>query len=138
MSAEDFVDTNVLLYLLSADTAKADRAEAVFQAGGVVSVQVLNEFTAVARRKLKLGWQDVADVLDMVQSTCGVESLTLEGHTLGRELAVQYGFSVYDAMIVASALVAGCTRLYTEDLQHGLQVRGQLRVCNPFADVQPP
>lgn len=134
MSAEIFLDTNVLVYLLSADTVKADRAESIVRDGAIISVQVLNEFTAVALRKLKLSWEEIAEVLGAVQSTCEVEDLTVEGHVRGRQLAERYGFSVYDAMIVASALGAGCARLYTEDMHDGLVVQNQLVLCNPFLD----
>lgn len=132
MNAEVFLDTNVLLYLLSADNEKADLAESIVRDGAVISVQALNEFTAVARRKLKLTWSEIGDVLHAVQTSCSVESLTVDGHTRGRQLAERYGFSVYDAMIVSSALQAGCTTLYTEDMQHGMRVRAQLTLHNPF------
>ena len=72
-----FIDSNVLLYLLSADTAKADRAEAVVQAGGRISVQVLNEITNVARRKLAMPWPEVSEVVRLIQSLCPVEPLTV-------------------------------------------------------------
>ena len=52
---------------------------------------------------------------------------------VGRALAERYGLSVYDAMIVATALIAGCTTLWSEDMQNGLLVEGQLRIMNPFA-----
>ena len=63
---------------------------------------------------------------------CPVEDLTLQTHDVGGALAERYGFSIYDAMIVASALVAGCTTLWSEDMQDGLLVEGQLRIVNPF------
>jgi predicted nucleic acid-binding protein len=132
MSGKSFFDTNVLLYLLSADQAKADRAEALIADGGIISVQVLNEFTATAIRKLKMSWAEVAEVLDTIRVICPVEALTVETHDRGRSLAERYGFSVYDAMIVASALLADCTILYSEDMQHGLHVEKRLTVHNPF------
>ena len=58
-----FIDTNVLVYPASGDAVKADRAEAVIRAGGLISVQVLNEFAAVARRKLKMSWPEIAEAL---------------------------------------------------------------------------
>jgi len=127
-----FIDSNVALYLLSADTAKADRAEAVIAVGGVISVQVLNEVTNVMRRKLGMTWAETDEVLTGLRTACAVEPLTTQTHDIGRRLAERYGLSVYDAMIAASALLAGCDRLYSEDMQHGLLLDGQLRVCNPF------
>ena len=132
MSAKSFVDSNIVLYLLSASTAKADRAEAVLANGGVISVQVLNEVTNVARRKLHMSWVDVDEVLGVLRAVCLIEPLTVQTHEVGRRLAERYQLSVYDAMIVATALLAGCDRLFSEDMQHGLLLDGQLRICNPF------
>ena len=127
-----FIDTNVLLYLLSADNDKADVAEAVLRAGGMISVQVLNEMANVARRKLAMSWMEINEVLDLVRSVCPVAPLTIETHDRGRLVAEQYGMSVYDAMIVAAALLGGCETLYSEDMQDGLVVDHQLRICNPL------
>ncbi len=131
-AAEVFHDTNVVLYLLSADTAKADRAEELLASGGRVSVQVLNEFAAVATRKLGMGWTDIGEILAQVRAVCAVEPLAIETHERGLAVASRYGLSVYDAMIVSSALLAGCTLLYSEDMQDGQVFDRQLTVRNPF------
>lgn len=128
-----FIDSNVLLYLLSADTAKADRAEAIVQAGGRISVQVLNEIANVARRKLAMPWPEVNEVARLIQSLCPVEPLTVETHDKGRQIAERYGFSVYDAMIVAAALLSDCEILYSEDMQDGMLIEEGLHIRNPFA-----
>jgi predicted nucleic acid-binding protein len=132
-AAEAFVDTNILVYLLSADAAKADRAETLVGAGALISVQVLNELTNVARRKLSMSWQEIGELTHAIRSSCQVAPLTLETHDMGRELAQRYSLSVYDAMIVASALLGECRTLYSEDMQHGLLIDRQLRVRNPFS-----
>lgn len=129
---ERFFDTNVLLYLLSEDQAKAQRAEAELAAGGVISVQVLNEFAAVARRKAGLSYAEIREVAATVRAVCRVEDLTLNIHDIALHLAEQAGLAVYDAMIVASALSAGCRELVTEDLQHGQCFGERLVVRNPF------
>ena len=131
--AEVFFDTNVLLYLLSNDAAKADRAEALLATGGVVSVLVLNEFASVASRKLTMTIPEVREILSTVRSVCVVKSVDVETHDLGLELAERYGFSIYDGLIVAAAVRAGCAILYTEDLQRG-QVIENLTIRNPFVD----
>ncbi|WP_416053052.1 PIN domain-containing protein [Cupriavidus basilensis] len=128
-----FIDSNVLLYLLSADTAKADRAEAIVQAGARISVQVLNEITNVARRKLAMPWPDVNEVVRLIQSLCPVEPLTVETHDKGRQIAERYGFSLCDAMIIAAALRSDCEILYSEDMQDGILIEEGLRIRNPFA-----
>ena len=128
-----FIDTNVLLYLLSTDADKADRAEAILQTGGLISVQVLNEMANVALRKLAMPWEEINELLSLIRAVCHVEPLTVETHDKGRHVAERYKLSVYDAMIAASALLGECEILYSEDMQHGLLIDGQLRIRNPFA-----
>ena len=129
--ADSFFDTNVLLYLLSKDAAKADRAEVLLASGGVVSMQVLNEFAAVASRKLAMTIPEIREILSTIPAVCIVKPLDIETHELGLDMAERYGFSIYDSLIVASALRARCVILYTEDLQQG-QVIDQLTIQNPF------
>jgi predicted nucleic acid-binding protein len=124
MSAgEAFFDTNILLYLLSADTEKADRAEELLAQGGRISVQVLNEFASVATRKLGFSWAEVGDAI--------------ETHDRALMIAHRYRFNFYDALIVAAALLANCSTLYSEDWQPGLKVDGTLTIVNPFTASGP-
>jgi predicted nucleic acid-binding protein len=133
MSAADrFLDTNVLLYLLSADEAKADRAEAALSEGGVVSVQVLNEFASVTLRKLNMSIAETRESLAVIRGVCKVVPVTEETHDKGLEIVERYGLAVYDAMIVASALREGCETLLSEDMQDGQVLEGRLTVRNPF------
>ncbi len=129
-----FFDSNVLLYLASDDTAKADRAEAVVAAGGAISIQVLNDLTNVARRKMHMSWDDIRMFLELLRGVLTVHPLTLETHDTGLALAERYGLSTYDAMIAASALRAGCDTLWSEDMQDGMMLEGALRIVNPFSD----
>jgi len=131
MSAE-FADTNVVLYLLD-DGPKAERAEEILGQGPRISVQVLNEAMVNCRRKAGLSWEDTGAFLEGIKSLCPVEDLTIQTHQVGRALAEKYQLSVYDAMIVSAALIAGCTTLWTEDMHDGLLVEDRLRVVNPFA-----
>jgi len=128
-----FFDTNVVLYLLSADPAKAERAEELIAEGGLISVQVLNEVTAVTRRKLGMSWREIRDVLAQLRAACAVAPLTVETHERGLLVAERFRLSVYDGMIVAAALLAGCSILYTEARQDGQVIDGQLTLRNPFA-----
>ena len=129
--ADSFFDTNVLLYLLSKDAAKADRAEALLASGGVVSVQVLNEFASVASRKLAMTIAEIREILSTIRAACAVMPLDIETHDLGLDIAERHRFSIYDALIVAAAVRAGCAILYTEDLQQG-QVIEKLQIRNQF------
>jgi predicted nucleic acid-binding protein len=133
MSAADtFFDTSVLLYLLSNDTEKADRVETLLAEQGTISVQVLNEFAAVAIRKLKMSLGEVREVLDTIRAVCDVEPVTIETHDRALAIVERYGFSLYDSLPIAAALIAGSKKLYCEDLQHGQLIERQLRIVNPF------
>jgi predicted nucleic acid-binding protein len=127
-----FVDTNVLLYLASGDDQKADRTEAALAQGGTISVQVLNEIANVLRRKIQMSWTDTHEFLEMIRAFLIVEPVTEETHETGLRIAERYGLSIYDAMIVAAALLAGCDTLVSEDMQDGLLVHDRLRIVNPF------
>jgi predicted nucleic acid-binding protein len=130
----DFFDTNVLVYLASGDAAKADRAETTIAGGGAISVQVLNELANVARRKMRMSWDETHAFLNMLRGLLTVHPLTVETHETGLRLAERYGLSTYDSMIAASALHAGCNTLWSEDLQHGMALAEGLRIVNPFRD----
>ena len=101
--------------------------------GGVVSVQVLNEFTAVARRKLQMPWAEVAEAVEAFLVLCpSPVALTLEIHQAARAIAEKDGFNIYDALVIAAALEAGCDVLYSEDFQDGQRIEGKLTMRNPF------
>jgi predicted nucleic acid-binding protein len=130
--ADSFFDTSVLLYLLSDDSNKADRVEELLAERGTISVQVLNEFASVALRKLRIPLNDVREILGTIRAVCNVEPVNLATHDRGLEIHERYGFSPYDSMMVASALIMGSKVLYTEDLQHGQLIDAHLRIVNPF------
>ncbi|HEX9170541.1 MAG TPA: PIN domain-containing protein [Roseiarcus sp.] len=127
-----FFDTNVLVYLASGDSEKADRAQAVLRNGGAVSVQVLNEIANVARRKMRLSWRETRSFLSSVRGLLAVHPVTVETHELGLALAERYNLAIYDATIAASALLAECDRLWSEDMQDGMAIDKRLRIVNPF------
>jgi predicted nucleic acid-binding protein len=133
MSGKAFVDTNVVLYMLSQDARKARIARDLIATRPRLSVQVLGEITNVARRKLVMPWREIGDFLQLIRGLCPVEPLTVQSHDLGRAIGERYQLSVYDAMIVASALLSGCQTLYSEDMQDGLRIDDRLTVVNPFA-----
>jgi predicted nucleic acid-binding protein len=127
-----FFDSNVLVYIASSDAAKADRAEAILKDGGMISVQVLNEVTNVARRKMRMTWAETHAFLAILRRLLTVQPITIETHETGLSLAERYTLSTYDAMIAASAIQAGCDTLWSEDMQHGMALGHGLCVVNPF------
>ncbi len=133
MSVAPFVDTNVLLYLLSADARKAARAEQVLAGRIIVSVQVLNEFANVARRKAGMAWLPLTQLLADLRQFADVRPLTLATHEAALALAERYQLAWYDALIAAAALEAGCHTLLSEDFQDGQVLQQQLTIRNPFS-----
>jgi predicted nucleic acid-binding protein len=131
MSGKAFIDTNILVYAFF-DNSKGQVADSVLAGGGVISVQILNEYANVCRRKLKLEWNVIEDrIIAVREALPEVISLTVDHHVRAVALAKEHNFAVYDALLIACALGAGCKRLITEDMQHGRMVGG-LRIENPF------
>lgn len=128
-----FLDSNVVLYLLSANTAKADRAESLLKLRPTISVQVLNEVTNVCIRKLRMSWTETEQFAGLLFSFCRVAPLTVDVHQLARRIAKRHGLAFYDACIVATASIESCETLYTEDMHHGLIIEDALVLLNPFA-----
>ena len=132
MAARPFLDTNVLIYAFTSGDARHGRAAALIESGGVVSVQVLNEFANVARRKLGRDWAEIEQALDDLGTLLDDPlPLTRDLHRDGLDIARRYGCQLYDALIVAAARKAGCQMLLTEDMQHGQTIDG-IVICNPF------
>jgi predicted nucleic acid-binding protein len=130
--ARNFFDTNILLYLLSENNEKASCVEAIVSKGGIISVQVLNEFASVTSRKLGMTYAEIREYLVTIRAICDVRPLTVETHLLGLDIAERYGFSFYDSLIVGAALLADCTTLYSEDMQHGQKIEPSIVIANPF------
>jgi predicted nucleic acid-binding protein len=131
-STGEFLDTNILIYAFSTDV-RASMADELLARGCVTSVQALNEFANVARRRLAMSWPEVHEALDVVTLLCEkVVPIDFETHSEAIMIAERDGLGVFDAMMVAAALRAGCKTFLSEDLQHDRIIGGQLRIVNPF------
>lgn len=126
------LDSNVIVYLAESDSGKRARSKTLVAEGGWISAQVMNEVAAVARRKIRLAWPAVHELLALVRSFLIVEPLTLATHEQTLFVAERYKLDVYDSAVVASALLAGCDTLWSEDIHHGLIVEGTLTIRNPY------
>jgi predicted nucleic acid-binding protein len=131
--SDRFFDTNILVYAhQEGDFRTAIARELLFE-GGVVGVQVLNEFASVARAKLAFTWPQVQEAIDSVVILCPTpRPMGIDTHMRALELSKRYGFSIWDGLIAAAAIEAKCSTLLTEDMQHGQMVEG-LRIENPFS-----
>jgi predicted nucleic acid-binding protein len=133
MIGRAFFDTNVFVYALVQDDPRSGKAEELIAEGGSVSVQILNEFVDVARRKAKMTWDEVRFAIENIESLCPDPlPVTLDTHKEALAIAERYGYRIYDALIVASALEARCTILYSEDMQDGQVIDHRLTIRNPF------
>ena len=134
MSADWFFDTNILIYAMTPADRRSARAESLLQQGGLISVQVLNEFANVAHRKLKRSWPEIIDALDGLRILFPrPQPIGTAEHEVALTLARRYGFGFYDSLIIASALKAGCQTLWSEDMHNGQVIDGQLAIRNPFS-----
>ena len=131
MSGKAFFDSTALVYAISNDP-RAAIAWKLLERGGSISVQVLNEFAAVTRRKLKWPWDKVNSTLADIRDLCEEPlPITLELHEAGLKLAARYKYQIYDSLIIASALAKDCDVLYSEDMQDGQRI-DSLTIRNPF------
>jgi predicted nucleic acid-binding protein len=134
MPDKAFFDTNVVVYALAEGDSRTARAEELLDAGGVVSVQVLNEFVSVARRKMSMSWSEIADAVGAIVALCpSPVEITLATHEAARRIAENYGYSIYDALVIAAAIEGECKTLFSEDLRNGQTIDGRITIRNPFA-----
>jgi predicted nucleic acid-binding protein len=130
--AGEFLDSNVLVYAFT-DDARAATAQALLDRGCTISVQGLNEFANVARRKLGKSWREIRDDLAAIRTVCPtVIPIDVDTHETALRLAERCGFAMFDALMVATALQAGSSTLWSEDMQDGMLIDGKLRITNPF------
>ena len=126
-----FVDTNVLVYAALANDRRSEPARELLSTGVIFSVQALNEFVSAAR-KLRREWSEIQEALAFLEAICPTPApLTLATHRLAQEIAQRFGYHIFDALMIATALEAFSETLYSEDLQDGQKI-GELTIRNPF------
>ena len=137
-----FIDTNVLVYWIK-DQHRSKHVQALLASNCVISVQVLNEFANVLRKKSGMSWDEIRTIHSALHKVCTVVDLTRRMQALAMHFAERYQLSVYDANIIAAAALSGCTQVYSEDMQDGLRIQippefgaGSLAIKNPFTEIQ--
>jgi predicted nucleic acid-binding protein len=132
MGQQVFFDSNVLIYAFTQAGDKTDTARQMLSRGGAVNVQALNETANTLQRKFNVGWPRIGQIVDAILRACpNPLPLTLDTHRAALRICERYRYSIYDGLIIAAAKEAGCTKLYSEDLQHGQIIEG-VRIENPF------
>ena len=129
-----FVDSNVILYLMSDDVAKAERARTLFYDDSLaltISTQVVGEVVNVARRKSPESWARLRRLVDWLHRSTEILTVSLDDQRRAFDVAEATGYSWWDSQLLAVAARAGAEIVYTEDLQHG-RVVGPLAIVDPF------
>ncbi|UXN59896.1 PIN domain-containing protein [Phyllobacterium zundukense] len=128
----EFLDTNVLIYAFTDDPRRI-RSQELLAEGCTIGVQVLNEFTNVARRKLGMDWEEIREALASICTLCPkIVSMDVNVHEEAIAIAERHGFQIFDALMIASAILSGCDVLWSEDMRDGLVIENRLRIVNPF------
>jgi predicted nucleic acid-binding protein len=132
MTGKLFADTNLIVYSESNDGSKSARARSIIESGPVISVQVVNEAVAVLTRKYGFTLSEAHEIAECLLEICDV--VPVEANTIREAIrrVRRYGLSHWDSLVIAAALLSGCSTLYSEDLQHGQVIDGKLTVINPF------
>jgi len=132
MNDKAFLDTNILLYAAGDADPRQVIAGEIIATGGVISVQVLNEFVNVGRRKFQWPWPKIEEALASFRTLLERPlSLTVATHERAFAIARRHHLHIYDALIVASAAEADCGLLLTEDMADGMSIGG-VTIRNPF------
>lgn len=133
MSDNNFVDSNVLLYLFSDEQQKRNRAKQILLSSPIISTQVLSENVNVLSKKFKhVTLEQIALHIKMLKTCCQVTSVSLEVIEKALEIKKRYGFQWYDCTIISSAVLNNCTTLFSEDMQHNMRIDNNLLIINPF------
>ncbi len=131
----NFADTNVIIYSVSDDDDKRLLALKIIAAKPVISTQVLTETANTLQRKLKFSPQDTQSILMRLIAECDVVAVLPRPVISAITVMERYRFSFYDSLIIATALEASCTTLYSEDMQHGQLIENKLLIINPFKEL---
>jgi len=128
-----FFDTNVIVYAFAKDDRRTEIAERLLAGGGVIGVQILNEFVAVAARKLGMRWEEILEAVSALRELCPSPPVpvTVKTHDVALRIAGRYGYHIYDSLVIAAALEARCKTLFSEDMNNGQTIDG-LTIRNPF------
>ena len=133
MPGKVFIDTNIVIYALGQTSTKTHLAAPLFVGSPSISTQVLSETANVASKRLGLPPSEIRKLITSLETMCLVTTISMTTIHAALDIRERYNFSWYDSLILAAALEGGCDILYSEDMQNGQEINGQLRIVNPFA-----
>jgi len=129
---EAFVDSNIILYLMDDDDRKKSIASQILSERPFINSQVLAEVANVCRRRFKYTKNDISNLWTDLFADCRFTEITKTTFHKAIELVKTFDLQIFDSLIVASALEAGCNILYSEDMHHSMIVESKLTIINPF------
>jgi predicted nucleic acid-binding protein len=131
------VDTNILVYLHEEiPSFKSEISRLIVQNLPVISSQVISEYINVLNRLLRAPKKLLIEHCTTLTEGCPIVGIDHQLMLKARELLIKYDFQIFDSIIVASALQAGCDVLYSEDFQHYFVVENQLTIINPYLELR--
>ncbi len=131
-----FIDSNVILYLFANDEARKALVKSMLNTEYTVSTQVVNENVSVCLRKLKLSKQEAFAHGSELMRTLQVVNISTTTIASAYNVSTKYDLSLWDSLIIASALESQCTTLYSEDMHDGFVIENKLTIKNPFKGLQ--
>ena len=136
MPVNVFVDSNIWLYALiqnNGDDKHQQAANFLLQLDcPVINSQVIREICSNLKKKTSMPEEQLRVLIHGWYQDCKIVHSNASQHLLASHLRNSYSFSYWDSLIVAVALDAGCTTLFSEDMQHGQKIENQLTIINPF------
>ena len=128
-----FIDSNIALYALDNNAAeKKKTALNIISEVPVISPQVIFECLNVCIKKLKYDKEASLEFISFLISASFMQPETEDVVTAALRLFGKYSIQVFDSKIIASALAADCSILYSEDMKNGLVIDNRLTIVNPF------
>ena len=111
---------------------KQDIARTLLDLSPVISTQTISEYINVLRRKLVIPKDDLIDLCIGNLYGCIIHPVSISTLKIARHIVQQYSLQIFDSIIIASAVEGNCEILYSEDMHHGLEIDGRLKIFNPF------
>lgn len=130
-----FLDSNILIYLYSSnELQKTAQVQSVIEAGEnfVVSTQVLFEFSYVASRKLKIGYDAIEKALKEFATAFTIIEINYAMIVAALKLAAKHKYSFPDSLIIVAAQSCGCDTLFTEDMHNAHVIDKKMKIVNLF------
>ncbi|MBI5220180.1 MAG: PIN domain-containing protein [Bacteroidia bacterium] len=129
-----FFDTNLLIYLATGDAEMQEPIIRICSESdfSLISIQVLNEFTAVCLKKQLLPINKIQKYVNEYNLCFEVADVNFRNISIAFDIKKKYNYAWYDCLIIATALLNDCSILYTQDMQHNQIIEKKLNIINPF------